>query len=200
MLRQVPRLAYEVAQGKRIFQEHRSFSAVVKCTSFPWQEPCRASVCSRPPCQPWSGAPLSSGVRAQRPGSVSAGAAPAQDGSAGQSPWCCRGWGLERGRELLVVPGAPRRRRRCCQPGARPSGPERERSRTVRGCEQAARRSAVCAEDARLPCWLNPHLHARPSLRPSGPVSHVGLWQPALDTGTTARLRLSALLFPSILN
>lgn len=39
MLWQVPRLACEVAQGKMVFQEHRSFSAVVKHRSFPWQEP-----------------------------------------------------------------------------------------------------------------------------------------------------------------
>lgn len=62
MLQQVPRLTYEVAQGKRIFQEHRSCSAVVKCTSFPWQEPCWGSVCPCPPCQPWSRAPSPRGV------------------------------------------------------------------------------------------------------------------------------------------
>lgn len=39
MLWQVPRLACEVAQGKMVFQEHRSFSAVVKHMSSPWQEP-----------------------------------------------------------------------------------------------------------------------------------------------------------------
>lgn len=92
MLQQVPRLTYEVAQGKRIFQEHRSCSAVVKCTSFPWQEPCWGSVCPCPPCQPWSRAPSPQGVSTV-PGPWEGRWCPGTPWHCPAEPVVLRGWG-----------------------------------------------------------------------------------------------------------
>lgn len=92
MLQQVPRLTYEVAQGKRIFQEHRSCSAVVKCTSFPWQEPCWGSVCPCPPCQPWSCAPSPRGVSTV-PGPWEGRWCPGTPWHCPAEPVVLRGWG-----------------------------------------------------------------------------------------------------------
>lgn len=116
-----------------IFQEHRSFSAVAKFTSFPWQEPCRAAVCSCPSCQPRSRAPRSSGVQAQCP-ALGMPAVP-------EHTMAVPGRALE----LLVVPCAPQpsRYHRRCQPGAwecsqLPHVDLRQRLQGGRWCEQKA--------------------------------------------------------------